>query len=113
MNFTLVRMWGHLELPAPVAVGSILVVAALAKGGHALWGIGSIVAVHALFIVTKYILSSINEQRAAIENVPAVNRPGDRFVLAEAARSPSPAPPVLLSVPRPRGTPQTSFPQAA
>ena len=51
MTRNLVRLLDHLKLPAPVTVGMILVVAALAKGGHLFWAIGSMVALHALFIV--------------------------------------------------------------
>jgi hypothetical protein len=41
MTRNLVHMLDHLELPAPVTVGMILVVAALAKGGHLFWAIAA------------------------------------------------------------------------
>ena len=38
----------NLDVPAPVAVGGVLFVAALTKGGHPGWGIGGVIALYVL-----------------------------------------------------------------
>ena len=37
-----------LDLPAPVAMGGVLFVAALTKGGHPAWGVGGVLALYVL-----------------------------------------------------------------
>jgi hypothetical protein len=75
MNRNLAGLLDHLELPAPVAVGMVLVMAALAKSGHLFWAIGGMVAFHGLFVAARYGMTRFNEQRVAAESVPAANRP--------------------------------------
>lgn len=38
----------NLDVPAPVVVGGVLFVAALTKGGHPGWGVGSVLALYVL-----------------------------------------------------------------
>ena len=37
-----------LDVPAPVAMGGVLFVAALTKGGHPAWGVGGVLALYVL-----------------------------------------------------------------
>ncbi|MGZ6674980.1 MAG: hypothetical protein ACXVFM_21795 [Solirubrobacteraceae bacterium] len=49
----------QLDVPSPVAVGGVLFVAALTKGGHAGWAIGTVIALYVLCIVYVAIQNSV------------------------------------------------------
>jgi hypothetical protein len=44
----------HFDVPAPVAVCGLLVIAALTKGGHSTWAIGGLILVFASYLTTQY-----------------------------------------------------------
>jgi hypothetical protein len=111
MTCNLFRMLDQLELPAPVAVGIILVGAALAKGGHSLLAIGGMVAFHALFIVARLALAGFKEQRAVNES--AANRLDLSIIPTEPVKSLSLPSPVLPRYPRPSASPQAPLREAA
>lgn len=113
MTRNLIRLSDHLELPAPVALGMILIAAAFAKGGHSFLGIGGMVTFHALFIVARHALGRFNEQEVAFESVPPAKRPGLWFVLVAPVTSTRPAFPVSPRNPRSSPAPRTPFRRAA
>ena len=113
MTRNLIRLSDYLELPAPAALGMILIAAAFAKEGHSFLGIGAMVAFHALFIVARQALARLREQRAAIESAPAATRPGLWLIPTAPVPSSASASPVPPRDPRPTDGPQTPFQQAA
>ena len=53
-----------LNLPAPVAMGGVLFVAALTKGGHPAWGVGGVLALYVLCAL--YVAIRNSTRRAGI-----------------------------------------------
>lgn len=102
---TLARKFGHLDLPAPIAVGTVLVVAVLAKGGHSSWAIGGMAVFYSLFIVARLI-----KQRLVIESASTTSRPTLSLVPTEPVKSSTQVSPVL---PRDREPPQVPLREAA
>lgn len=58
----------NLDVPALVAVGGVLFVAALAKGGHPGWGIGGVIALYVLCAL--YLAIRNSTRRADIRSQP-------------------------------------------
>ena len=117
MTLNFIRMSDRLELSAPVAVGMILIAAALAKGGHSFWAIGSVVAIHALSMAARAALARFNnrpaDQTAEIESAPATSRPTLSLVPTAPLMSSVPASPVPPRGPRPAAASQAPLRQAA
>ena len=113
MTRNLAWLLDHLELPAPVAVGMVLVTAALAKSGQLYWAIGGMIAFHALFIIARHSLTRFNVQRAAIVSAPAAKRPDLSLVSTEPVESSSLASPVLPRDPPPSAAHRAAARKAA
>jgi len=113
MTRNFARMSDHLELSAPVAVGMIVIVAVLAKGGHSFWAIGSIVAIHALSIVATCALARLDDQCTETESAPAATQSGLWLVSTEPVTTPSLAAPVPRRDPEPSAAPQAPLRHAA
>jgi hypothetical protein len=44
----------NFEVPAPVSVCGLLVIAALTKGGHPEWAITALIPLYVLYLATQY-----------------------------------------------------------
>jgi hypothetical protein len=54
------------EAPAPVCVCGLLLIAALAKGGHPHWGIGGMISAYVLYLAAQILsLVSVLDVRSA------------------------------------------------
>jgi hypothetical protein len=108
-----VRMSDHLELPAPAAVGMILITAVLAKGGHLYWAMGGMIAFYGLFALARLGLTRFNEQRAIVASAPAARLPDLSLVPSEPVKSLSPVSPIPPRDPRPSTAPRAPWREAA
>ena len=52
------------EVPAPVCVCGLLVVAALTKGGHPHWGIGGMISAYVFYLALQYAKHGAGSARA-------------------------------------------------
>jgi Zn-dependent protease with chaperone function len=92
MTRTLARLMDNLEVPAPAAVGMVLITAILAKGGHSILALPGMIVLVALSALVRNRLARSSERRAPPSGARVATGPELSLAPTELAKSPRTSP---------------------